>query len=35
VVPLDVDRMPSLALWQTSTTIIYNLAIAAAAIGSL
>jgi protein involved in polysaccharide export with SLBB domain len=35
VVPLDVDRMPSLALWQTSTTIIYNLAIAAAAVGSL
>ncbi|MEJ2240279.1 MAG: SLBB domain-containing protein, partial [Gemmatimonadales bacterium] len=35
VVPLDVNRMPSLALWQSSTTIIYNLAVAAAAIGSL
>jgi hypothetical protein len=30
-----VDRMPSLALWQASTTIIFNLAVAAAAIGSL
>ena len=35
VVPLDVDRMPRLALWQSSTSIVYNLAIAAAAIGSL
>jgi protein involved in polysaccharide export with SLBB domain len=35
VVPLDVDRVPSLALWQTSTTILFNLAIAAAAVGSL
>jgi polysaccharide export outer membrane protein len=35
VVPLDVDRMPSLALWRTSTTILYNLAISVAAIGSL
>ena len=35
VVPLDVDRVPRLALWQSSTTILYNLAIAAAAIGSL
>ena len=35
VVPLDVDRVPSLALWQSSTSIIYNLAVAVAAIGSL
>lgn len=35
VVPLDVDRVPKLALWQSSTTIIYNLAVAAAAVGSL
>jgi protein involved in polysaccharide export with SLBB domain len=35
IVPLDVDRMPSLVLWQTSTTILYNLAIAAAAVASL
>lgn len=35
VVPLDVDRVPALALWQSSTTILYNLAIAVAAIGSL
>lgn len=35
VVPLDVDRMPSLALWRTSTTILYNLAISVAAVGSL
>jgi protein involved in polysaccharide export with SLBB domain len=35
VVPLDVDRVPALALWQGSTSILYNLAIAAAAIGAL
>jgi len=35
VVPLDIDRLPALALWQSSTTILYNLAIAVAAIGSL
>jgi protein involved in polysaccharide export with SLBB domain len=35
VVPLDVDRVPALALWQSSTSILYNLAIAVAAIGSL
>ncbi|MEJ2516374.1 MAG: SLBB domain-containing protein [Gammaproteobacteria bacterium] len=35
VAPLDVDRIPGLALWQSSTTILYNLAIAVAAIGSL
>ena len=35
VVPLDVDRVPALALWQSSTSIIYNLAVAVAAIGGL
>lgn len=35
VVPLDVDRVPKLALWQSVTTILYNLAISAAAVGSL
>jgi protein involved in polysaccharide export with SLBB domain len=35
VVPLDVDRVPALALWQSSTSIIYNLAVAVAAIGAL
>jgi protein involved in polysaccharide export with SLBB domain len=35
VVPLDVDRVPALALWQSSTSIIYNLAVAVAALGSL
>src|SRR5690606_27920764 len=34
VAPMDVDRVPALALWQSSTTILYNLAIAVAAIGS-
>jgi hypothetical protein len=35
VVPLDVDRVPALALWQSSTSIIYNLAVAVAAISGL
>lgn len=35
VVPLDVDRVPALALWQASTSILFNLAIAAAAIAGL
>jgi hypothetical protein len=35
VVPLDIDRVPALALWQSSTSIIYNLAVAVAAIGGL
>ena len=35
VAPLDVDRVPALALWQSSTSILYNLAIAVAAIGAL
>lgn len=34
VVPIDVDRVPTLALWQSATSILYNLAIAAAAVGS-
>ena len=34
VVPLDTERMPALALWQAATGILYNLAIAAAAVGS-
>lgn len=35
VVPLDIDRVPALALWQTSTSILFNLAIAVAAVASL
>jgi protein involved in polysaccharide export with SLBB domain len=34
VVPLDTERMPPLALWQSVTSILYNLAIAAAAVNS-
>ncbi|MGE0189084.1 MAG: SLBB domain-containing protein [Steroidobacteraceae bacterium] len=34
VVPLDTERMPALPLWQAVTQIIYNIAIAAAAINS-
>ena len=34
VVPLDAERMRPLPMWQAVTTIIYNLAIAAAAINS-
>jgi protein involved in polysaccharide export with SLBB domain len=34
VVPLDTERMPPLALWQAVTQILYNLAIAAAAVNS-
>jgi protein involved in polysaccharide export with SLBB domain len=34
VVPLDTERMPQLALWQAVTSILYNLAIAAAAVNS-
>jgi polysaccharide biosynthesis/export protein len=33
-VPLDTERMRPLPLWQAVTTIIYNLAIAAAAVNS-
>ena len=34
VVPLDTTRMPALPLWTAITTIIYNVAIAAAAVHS-
>ena len=34
VVPLDTERMPALPLWQAVTRILYNLAIAAAAVNS-
>jgi hypothetical protein len=34
VVPLDVDRIPRLALWQSATSILFNLAIATAAVAS-
>jgi polysaccharide export outer membrane protein len=34
VVPLDTERMPALPLWQAVTQILYNLAIAAAAVQS-
>jgi protein involved in polysaccharide export with SLBB domain len=34
VVPLDTERMPALPLWQAVTQILYNLAIAAAAVNS-
>lgn len=34
VVPLDTERMPKLTLWQAVTQIVYNLAIAAAAVNS-
>jgi polysaccharide export outer membrane protein len=35
VVPLNTDRMPQLTLWQSATQILYNIAIAAAAVHSL
>lgn len=35
IVPLAIDRVPALALWQSSTSIIYNLAVAVAALGGL
>lgn len=34
VAPLDTERLPTLPLWQAVTQILYNLAIAAAAINS-
>ena len=34
VVPLDTERMPALPLWQAVTSILYNLAIGAAAVSS-
>lgn len=35
VVPLDVEHLPPLPLWQAVTTILYNVAIAVAAVHSL
>lgn len=35
VAPIDTDRLPTLPLWQTVTTIVYNVAIAAKAVGLL
>jgi len=35
VVPMDVDRIPALAMWQSVTSILFNLAVAVAAVGSL
>jgi protein involved in polysaccharide export with SLBB domain len=35
VAPLDTERLPPLPLWQAVTSIIYNVAIAVAAVGSL
>jgi hypothetical protein len=34
VVPLDTERLPTLPLWQAVTQMIYNVAIAAAAVNS-
>jgi polysaccharide biosynthesis/export protein len=35
VVPINTDRMPQLAMWQSVTTILYNIAIAVAAVNAL
>jgi protein involved in polysaccharide export with SLBB domain len=35
VVPLNAERVPALPIWQSVTTILYNIAIAAAAVHSL
>lgn len=35
VVPLNTDRLPALSLWQSVTQILYNVAIATAAVNSL
>jgi hypothetical protein len=35
VVPLDTERIPPLYFWQAITTIMYNVAIAVAAVHSL
>ena len=35
VAPLDIERLPPLPLWQAITGIIYNSAVAVAAVGSL
>jgi hypothetical protein len=34
VVPMDTERLPALPFWQAVTGIVYNLAIAAAAVNS-
>jgi hypothetical protein len=34
VVPFDTERLPALPMWQSVTTIIYNLAVAVAAVNS-
>ncbi len=34
VVPLDTERLPALPFWQAVTSIVYNLAISAAAVNS-
>lgn len=35
VVPMNIDRVPALAMWQSVTSILFNLAVAVAAVGSL
>jgi hypothetical protein len=35
VVPLNAERLPPLALWQAVTQILYNIAIATAAVHAL
>ena len=35
VVPLDTVKLPALTIWQQSTAILYNLAIAVAAVHAL
>jgi hypothetical protein len=35
VVPMNAERVPALPIWQSVTTILYNIAIAAAAVHSL
>ena len=35
VVPMDTERLPTLPLWQAVTSILYNIAIAVAAVNSL
>jgi protein involved in polysaccharide export with SLBB domain len=35
VAPLDTERLPPLPLWQAVTSILYNVAVAVAAVGSL
>ena len=34
VVPLNTERLPALVLWQSASTILYNLAFAAVALHS-